>query len=204
MAAVVVLGRPSGPRRLLPQSLRWSQFRSIIKPQAVGTSRSSPVQASCCLQLRRPGPSSWPVGKSRRIVNGGHPRHTPTNNLNAVRANHGWIAGLADPAQATGLATLHRFPIQVDTATAIKEHGAPPIVLPIANPLTLHSTSSLLSVSDLAPDFARRQVSKQQHTNYSTSALFHRNIFSSSSTMSPQTVNKTNLYPTGIQYVFQV
>lgn len=86
---------------------------------------------------------------------------------------------------ARSTSTLKESVVTMEAARrGIKESSHPPSVT-AASPLL-----------PLAQDFARQQVSKQQHNNFHSSS-----ISPILNTMVSQVVNKTNLHPGGLQYV---
>lgn len=83
-------------------------------------------------------------------------------------------------AATTSLALPHRI-VRMDSTKALQ---SPPII-------------RTASPAPLAQDFARQQVSKQQRSNFHSSSI-SADIYNK---MVSQSVNKTNLHPTGVQYV---
>jgi hypothetical protein len=107
------------------------------------------------------------------------PNYTPATRTRRFTQSHCYAL---ETARSTSALKLR----DVVTMPSIKE-TLDPVIRP-ASPAPL--------AQDLAQDFARQQVSKQQRSNFhstSISPLF--------ATMAPPAVNKTNLHPSGLKYV---
>jgi hypothetical protein len=115
------------------------------------------------------------------------------------------------PAEPNGFRALTSFVFVQSRRYTLALHR-PTVSLKLSNVVTMASGRAIKDVDGpvpyrpispappLALDFARQQVSKQQRSNFhstSISPLFQR----TSSKMVSSPVNKTNLHPSGVQYV---
>lgn len=123
---------------------------------------------------------------------------------------------LSSPASTTAFRHLPRtelFGPDCSNSTPLQPNHRPPdprLVSKVRHSIPLSLPASVVTMgykgqpdpvirtaspAPLAQDFARQQLSKQQRSNYHSSSLSS----SIPSTMVSQSVNKTNLHPTGVQ-----
>jgi phosphoenolpyruvate carboxykinase (ATP) len=136
---------------------------------------SQTARASCT--CRAPFPSLASPRAQLRVIF--VPRELP--NTPSIQAPH--LAQSAAPALAYPRSSIARLSsnsvVRMPSRSIKRAH----------DPLLSTATSS-----PLAQDFARQQVSKQQHSNFHSSSISSIINFN----MVSQSVNKTNLHPSGV------